>query len=213
MEIPGGLERSTEFFAFMRGKEWRTAAMRAFPLLALLLACSFKPELAHPEPAIMVENLLNAKWSGERVIFDKSENLVQTAGVLWTCKNLDPHHASCEEELAYRDAGRPALPGKPALDSRKEYASAAWKFDYMDRGPVLIERTTGDLKQTGQVRGALLFLEGQGLIPRSNTTASVEMRFFAADATQNKLVQVEIYRRYGIELGRSITTWTRVEAR
>lgn len=210
MEISGALERSTEFFAFMRGEQWRTAAMRAFPLLALLLACSFKPELAHNEPAIMVENLLNAKWTGERVIFDKSENLVQTAGLTWSCKTDSPYQASCEEELIYRDAGRPPQPGKPALDSRKEFAAATWKFQYVDKGPVELERTTGDLKQKGQVRGALMFLEGQGLIPRSNVLASVEVRFFAADASRDKLVQVEVFRRYGVELGRSITTWTRV---
>ena len=197
----------------MGGEEWRTAAMRAFPLLALILACSFKPELAHPVPPVMVESLLDARWSGERSLFDKSENLVQTASVDWTCRKVNPHEAQCEEELVYRDTGRPAEPGKPALGEQKEFATVTWRFDYMDRGPVALERRAGPFVQKGEVRGALLFLTGSGLIPRSDTSATVETRIFTADAAQKKLVQVEIYRRYGIELGRSITNWTRVDIR
>jgi len=63
------------------------------------------------------------------------------------------------------------------------------------------------------VRGSVIYVKGAGLIPRSDTTASVETRIFGADLSGNRLVQVEIYTRYGIELGRSVTNWTRVDTR
>lgn len=179
--------------------------MRAFPLLALILACSFKPETAHPLPGVVVESVFDAKWAGERALFDRNENLLQTASVFWSCRKVDPHRSVCEEELTYRDTGR--------MSAQRETATSTWQYDYQDQGPVQLSRSAGALTQSGQVRGSLIYVKGTGLIPRSNVTAAVETRIFGADLDGRRLVQVEVYRRYGVELGRAVTNWTRLDNR
>ncbi len=180
----------------MRRFSFYGALIPAIAVFFSMMCGGFNAEMAHMQGGFFdVEKVFPGRRIGYALVRDRNENVRGSALLEQVCSTENGIHGRCQTRL---------LEGSIPFPTPEEFIYKTYHEDNLD---VSVSFESGATKQNGIVRGDHLILRGHKRMPGGNSDVSVETRFHKIAGPPGTLMQIEIFSRWGIQVGSVITTW------